>query len=118
MQTIFNRIPLWLRAGVLVLVCAFGMGGIGYGVNDALNGVNEREIVQYERCLAGNVLRLTLQEEKREELEEVESHGVPYYEKFLNGTEAQIRELRQESIEQIEQRIHRFAPEPCKEVTE
>lgn len=112
---VLYKIPLSVRWTTLAVVFAIGIGGIGFGVNDALNGVDEREQVQLERCQAGNELRTTLVEEKQEELDEVKSHGVPYYEQFLGGTEAQLRKLRQESIEKIEDRIEKYEPEACEE---
>jgi len=115
---VLAKIPLSVRWTTLAAVFAIGIGGIGFGVNDALNGVNEREKVQVERCEAGNELRTGLVEEKQEELHEVKSHGVPYYERFLSGTEAEIRQLRKESIEKIQKRIDRYKPEPCKELIE
>lgn len=115
--TKYNNTKVWKRAVALFVLMAIGVGGIGFGAHEALNGVGEREQVQLERCEAGNELRVTLQEEKQEELAEVKSHGVTYYETFLgNDTEA-IRQLRRESIEKVEERIKKYAPEPCEKVT-
>lgn len=117
-EKVLYRIPLSVRWTTLAAIFAIGIGGIGYGVNEALNGVYERQQVQLERCESGNELRRGLYDEKNEELKEVESHGVPYYEEFLNGTEAQLRELRQESITKIKERIDRYAPENCEKAVE
>lgn len=87
-----------------------------YGAISGLNGVEETQKTQIERCEAGNEIRIGLTEEKEEELEEIKSHGVPYYEQFLSGTEAQIRELRQDSIKKVEKRLERYAPDDCKDI--
>jgi hypothetical protein len=114
--TKYSETKVWKRAVTLFVLMAVGVGGIGFGINEALTGVSEREQVQQERCEAGNKLRVGLVEEKQEELDEVKSHGVAYYEKFLKGSEAEIRQLRQESIEKINGRIERYAPEDCEKV--
>lgn len=115
MQTIFNSLNArWIA---LAVAFAIGIGGIGFGVNGALTGTEQNQQVQVERCEAGNKLKLGLQEYFKEQLTEVETHGVPYYEQYLDGTEAQIRKLRRESIQKLRRDVNvRFAPENCEAV--
>lgn len=108
------RIPLFVRWTALAVVCAIGIGGIGYGVNDALNESARTREIQVDRCEQGNKLKVGLQDYFQEQLDEVESHGVKYYENFLGGSEAEIRKLRKESITKLRKDVNdRFAPEDC-----
>lgn len=115
MQTIFKNLTLrWIG---LVAVLAIGIGGIGFGVNEAINQSEQNRDVQVGRCEAGNKLKVGLQEYFKEQLVEVETHGIPYYEQYLGGTEAQLRKLRRESIEKLRRDVNvRFAPENCEVV--
>lgn len=63
------RVPLFVRWTALVVVFAIGMGGIGYGVNDALNQANNAEQFVTERCESGNDLRRGLRHEKTKEIQ-------------------------------------------------
>lgn len=116
MSTIFKKLKasLLVRWVTLSLVFAIGIGGVGYGINEALVGVDRAQEVQIERCEAGNKVRVGLQQYFIEQLAEVKSHGVKYYEQFLGHNEEALRQLRRESIQNLERDVNiRFAPENC-----
>lgn len=57
----------------LVVAFAIGIGGVGYGINAAINQADEAQDALVARCESGNELREGLRAEKNNEIKFVES---------------------------------------------